>query len=383
MFYIVFTVFGGLCGYSIAVYTAKFYQSLNQAGVITNFAAFILLGVLLGLTLAPVAAALVVRGFDAITLSLQGLSLPEVLMGSAGLLFGLIVAFFTNIALQQVNFSMIPAIGVYVGPFLIVLSTIFLALLGAFFGSRLVFIHSFREFLDGGTGGGRGWGKKLFILDTSVAVDGRLGHLVDTGWLDGLLVVPQFVLHELQMIADSEDQLKRNRGRRGLDVLDRLRARPGIQVENKDYEERTVDAKLVRLALDLKAPLVTTDYNLNKVASLQGVKVLNINELATALKPVVLPGEEMLVRIIREGKESGQGVGYLDDGTMIVVERGRSHIGDTVLAEVTSVVQTSAGKMIFSRFREVAPALPPSRAGKDANGNGSRAVEPAPAAETA
>lgn len=376
MFYIVFTVFGGLCGYSIALHTAMFYQTLPRAGVITNFAAFILLGVLLGMTLAPVAATLVVRGFDAITGSLQSLSLPEVLMGSAGLLFGLIVAFFTNIALQQINFSMIPAIGVYVGPFLIVLSTIFLALLGAFFGSRLVFIHSFRELLEGG-GGGRGWGKRLFIIDTSVAVDGRLSHLIDTGWLDGILVVPQFVLHELQMIADSEDQLKRNRGRRGLDVLDRLRVRPGIQVENKDYEERTVDAKLVRLALDLKSPLVTTDYNLNKVATLQGVKVLNINELATALKPVVLPGEEMLVRIIREGKESGQGVGYLDDGTMIVVERGRSHVGDTVLAEVTSVVQTSAGKMIFSRFREVAPTLPTPRA----NGsNGTKAAtEPAEA----
>ncbi|MGE0495703.1 MAG: PIN/TRAM domain-containing protein [Vulcanimicrobiota bacterium] len=356
MFYFVFTVFGGLCGYSIARHSQSFYTSLSEAGRITNFAAFILLGILMGITLAPVFSNLVMRTVDSVAVALQKLSLQEVLMGSAGLLFGLIVAFFTNVALQQIDFSSIPAIGTYVGPFLIVLSTIFLGCLGAFFGSRLMFIHSFRDILD--SGGARSWGGKIFLLDTSVIIDGRVADVVAAGFLEGTMVVPRFVLGELQMKADSHRELDRQRGRRGLDVLDKLRDIAGIQIEDKDYPElRGVDPKLVQMALDFRADLVTNDYNLQKVAALQNVRVLNMNALAASLKTVYLPGEEIMVHLLREGKESNQGVGFLDDGTMIVVEKGRAYIGDMVVAEVTSVVQTSAGKMIFARFREKAESV--------------------------
>jgi uncharacterized protein YacL len=351
MFYVVFTVFGGLCGYSAAVQSVHYFDVLTGLAVYANFAAMVLLGVLLGFALAPLVAALALRSIDSLTRTLQHLSLQEVMMGSAGLLFGLIVAFFANLALQQINFTSIPLVGVFLNPFLTILSTIFLATLGAFFGSRLVFIHSFKELLESGPDA-RGWQSTFFLLDTSVIVDGRLSSLVEIGFLEGSLVVPHFVLLELQMLADSEDTLRRARGRRGLDLLDKLRLKPGVQVENKDYEERGVDAKLVRLAKDMKSPLVTTDYNLQKVAVLQGVKVLNINELAACLRPVVVAGEELVLRVTREGKEQQQGVGYLDDGTMIVIEKGRSHVGETVAVEISSVVQTSAGKMIFARYRE-------------------------------
>ena len=349
------TLFGGLCGYSIAEYSARFYQTLTTTQMYTNHVALILLGVLLGWALTPIAANLALAGVESISVGLQHLSLQEVLMGSAGLLFGLIVAFFTNLALQQINFAAIPAVGPYIGPFLVVLSTIFLGLLGAFFGSRLVFIHSFRELLATGSEA-RSWGSRFCILDTSVVIDGRLQPLVETGFLEGTLVVPQFVLAELQALSDSEDALKRSRGRRGLDALNKLRQRMGLEVENKDYEDRGVDSKLVRLAKDMKGVIVTTDYNLQKVATLQNVKVLNVNELAASLRPLVLPGEEMVVKLIREGKESHQAVGYLEDGTMIVVERGRKWVGKSVLAEVTSVVQTASGKMVFARFRQLAQA---------------------------
>ncbi|MBT9155318.1 MAG: putative PIN and TRAM-domain containing protein YacL [Firmicutes bacterium] len=192
------------------------------------------------------------------------------------------------------------------------------------------------------------------VLDTSVIIDGRILDIVRTGFLEGTLFVPSFVLEELRHIADSADVLRRNRGRRGLDVLNSIQKESGAKVEiiRQDYDDQSeVDSKLVRLAQDLKAKIITNDYNLNKVCEVQGVSVLNINELANALKPVVLPGEEMSIQVMREGKEFGQGVAYLDDGTMIVVEQGRKHIGDTIAVIVTSVLQTSAGRMIFAKLR--------------------------------
>jgi uncharacterized protein YacL len=190
------------------------------------------------------------------------------------------------------------------------------------------------------------------LLDTSVIIDGRIADVCKTGFLEGPLVVPGFVLEELRHIADASDPLKRNRGRRGLDVLDAIQklGSPAVQILDRDAGvDEDVDSKLVRLAKQMKAKVLTNDYNLNRVAQLHGVRVLNINELANALKPVVLPGEDMVVQVIRDGKEHGQGVGYLDDGTMIVVEGGRRHIGEHVPVQVTSVYQTGAGRMIFAR----------------------------------
>jgi len=193
------------------------------------------------------------------------------------------------------------------------------------------------------------------ILDTSVIIDGRISDVCETGFVDGVLIVPQFVLRELQLVADSSDQFKRNRGRRGLDILHRMQKMGTIQVQlvEEDFPQmREVDMKLIELAKLFEAKIVTNDFNLNKVAQLQGVPVLNINELANALKPVVLPGEAMRVFILKEGKEYNQGVAYLDDGTMVVVDNAKKMISKTIDIAVTSVLQTTAGKMIFGKFEE-------------------------------
>ena len=197
--------------------------------------------------------------------------------------------------------------------------------------------------------------KSYKILDTSVIIDGRIADIAETGFLDGTIVIPQFVLRELQLVADSADSLKRNRGRRGLDILQRLQkvASLQIQIVEDDFPTvREVDLKLIELAKVYEGKIITNDFNLNKVAQLQGVEVLNINELANSLKPIVLPGEAMKVFILKEGKEFNQGVAYLDDGTMVVVDNARKMIGKTVDISVTSVLQTTAGKMIFGKWDE-------------------------------
>ena len=208
----------------------------------------------------------------------------------------------------------------------------------------------------GGIFGGEKQAKKSYkILDTSVIIDGRIADIAETGFLDGVMVTPQFVLRELQLVADSADSLKRNRGRRGLDILQRLQkvANLQIQIVEDDFPAiREVDLKLIELAKMYEGKIITNDFNLNKVAQLQGVEVLNINELANSLKPIVLPGETMRVFILKEGKEYNQGVAYLDDGTMVVVDNARKMIGKTIDVSVTSVLQTTAGKMIFGKWDE-------------------------------
>jgi len=221
----------------------------------------------------------------------------------------------------------------------------------------------------GGVFGGEKTGKKSYkILDTSVIIDGRIADIAETSFLDGIIVIPQFVLRELQLVADSADSLKRNRGRRGLDILQRLQKTGSLQIQivEDDFPAvREVDMKLIELAKLYEGKIITNDFNLNKVAQLQGVAVLNINELANSLKPIVLPGEAMRVFILKEGKEYNQGVAYLDDGTMVVVDNARKMIGKTVDIAVTSVLQTTAGKMIFGKWDERAvsrheskPAVP-------------------------
>ena len=208
----------------------------------------------------------------------------------------------------------------------------------------------------GGVFGGEKQSRKSYkILDTSVIIDGRIADIAETGFLDGTIVTPQFVLRELQLVADSADSLKRNRGRRGLDILQRLQkvANLTIQIVEDDFPAvREVDLKLIELAKLYEGKIITNDFNLNKVAQLQGVEVLNINELANSLKPIVLPGETMRVFILKEGKEYNQGVAYLDDGTMVVVDNARKMIGKTIDVSVTSVLQTTAGKMIFGKWDE-------------------------------
>lgn len=207
-------------------------------------------------------------------------------------------------------------------------------------------------------------GLRPFLLDTSVVIDGRIADVVETQILDSELIMPRFILAELQAIADSGDKLRRSRGRRGLDILNRLRTNEDVDLkiydrETPEMEGQPVDMKLVLLAKHLDGKIVTGDYNLNKIAKLQSVPVINLNDIANALKPVYLPGESFNVRVMKPGEESGQGIGYLDDGTMVVVENGRDHIGRTVRISVTSVIQKSAGRMIFGRFEAGADAPAP------------------------
>ncbi|MEK7764737.1 MAG: TRAM domain-containing protein [bacterium] len=208
----------------------------------------------------------------------------------------------------------------------------------------------------GGSGNGRGGGGVAKLLDTSVIIDGRIAEVCDTGFLEGTFYTPRFVLQELQRIADSSDPLKRNRGRRGLDILNRMqKSRVRIEVLELDAPEtREVDEKLLIIGKQRGWKIITNDFNLNKVAEIHGVAVLNINDLANALKPAVLPGELLTIRVIKEGKEAGQGIGYLDDGTMVVVDNGKVSMGQKVEVVVTSALQTAAGRMIFAKKREEA-----------------------------
>ena len=243
----------------------------------------------------------------------------------------------------------------------------------------------------GGIFGGEKQGKKSYkILDTSVIIDGRIADIAETGFLDGVIVIPQFVLRELQLVADSADSLKRNRGRRGLDILQRLQKTASLQiqiVEDDFTTVREVDMKLIELAKVYEGKIITNDFNLNKVAQLQGVEVLNINELANSLKPIVLPGEAMRVFILKEGKEYNQGVAYLDDGTMVVVDNARKMIGKTIDIAVTSVLQTTAGKMIFGKWDERAASrhdtrspssAPPAAPASGVDGSSPDLKKPAP-----
>jgi uncharacterized protein YacL len=195
------------------------------------------------------------------------------------------------------------------------------------------------------------------ILDTSTIIDGRIADICETGFLEGTFIIPQFVLYEIQHIADLQDPVKKTRGRRGLDILHRLQKQTQIKVKIVDVDfprQKDVDSKLIALAKSLQGKVVTNDYNLNKVAELQGISVLNVNELATALKPIILPGEQLTTRIVKEGKEFGQGIGYLDDGTMVVVDDAKKLIGRTMDVVVTSLLQTTSGRMIFAKLKEAA-----------------------------
>lgn len=279
---------------------------------------------------------------------IRKVSLRIILGGVVGMIVGLIIAFLLAYGL---NFVSNIKQNQEVVPWIYALLTGIMGYLGLVLGSKK--IEEFNIF-------GFGQAKEPLearVLDTSVIIDGRIADVCDTGFIEGTLIVPRFVLDELQYIADSSDSLKRSRGRRGLDILNRMQKMAGITVEvgEQDFPKiKGVDAKLVALARKTNAKILTNDFNLNKVAELQGIKILNVNELANALKPVVLPGETMTVKIIKDGKEPGQGVAYLDDGTMIIVDNAHKYQGSVVDVLVTSVLQTTAGRMIFSEMKSLA-----------------------------
>ena len=279
---------------------------------------------------------------------LRTIPLRSYLYGLGGLLVGLLVGALSNhlvgkipiqdTALSQVLSLLLYAVCAYFG-----------IALGLWKGPEM----GWRE--DGELWVGSGRTRSQKILDTSVIIDGRIADICETGFLEGPLIMPQFILKELQQIAGSSDALKRNRGRRGLDILQRIQKSVDIEVRivDNDFPKiREVDAKLVALGKALRGKVLTNDYNLNKIAELQGVPVLNVNQLANAVKPVVLPGEIMNVYVMKEGKEYGQGVAYLDDGTMVVIDNAKRYLGKNIDVAVTSVLQTTAGRMIFTRLKE-------------------------------
>lgn len=282
---------------------------------------------------------------------LQGVPTNDILSGTFGLIVGLIIAFLVSQIYATIQF-------LYVGTILTVVTYVILGYLGVIIATKRFKDVSAALLSARKTGPLSKKAKQMEatpkIFDTSVIIDGRIADIMKTGFIEGTIVIPEFVLLELQHISDSSDALKRNRGRRGLDILNKIQEDYGIEIYNTTAEKTLeeipeVDIKLLKLAQIMNGKVVTNDFNLNKVAGIKGVEVLNINELANTLKPVVLPGEDMKLFLVKEGKENNQAVAYLDDGTMIVVEEGRRYIGQTISVTVTSVLQTSAGRMIFAK----------------------------------
>ncbi len=287
------------------------------------------------------------RAIKAIETKLGEMSMADIFLGVVGLIVGLLIALLLSTVTDKLS------------PFAGFVINIILYCVCGYLGCTVMLkrrgeINPPSWFRRSGKGAKTSASARPKVLDTSVIIDGRIADICETGILEGTITVPAFVLAELRHIADSADALKRNRGRRGLDILNRMQKEMNIPIKvvDTDYDDiDEVDAKLIKLAYDIGGVVVTNDYNLNKVAGVQRVPVFNINELANALKPVVLPGEEMTLAIVKEGKEIGQGVGYLNDGTMIVVENGRKYVGEDVTVVVTSALQTAAGRLIFARIK--------------------------------
>ena len=347
---------GASLGYGLGTVLLDLTQSgIIDLPIMNSFGLFILIffTVLFGIIFFFIAPWIIKGGvkFAQYTeVELEKVPTNQILVGTVGLITGLVIAFLLSSLIRNMIgtnfiFSILSA-GTYA----------FFGYLGVSFATRnigdIARLPDIIRRPSSKNGGARPSGARPKILDTSVIIDGRIADICKTQFIEGPLIIPEFVLEELRHIADSSDGLKRNRGRRGLDILKIIQQDLPIEVEivDTDFEDVSeVDVKLLKLAQKIDGYVVTNDYNLNKVADLQGVPVLNINELANAVKPIVLPGEEMIVSVVKEGKEVNQGVAYLDDGTMIVVEGGRKHIGETIGVIVTSVLQTAAGRMIFAK----------------------------------
>ena len=348
----IITIVGILIGYGVMAALKSLnildVSDLGLVGLVIYIGVSLIFGIIFFL-LAPKFIKGEEKFIQFLEVELQKIPAADIAMGSIGLIVGLIIAYLLSQPFYNLK---IPYLGVGI--------SIILYLIFGYLGIKVA-TRKREDFVSTFSNLRKNIGKEKTkttskscakILDTSVIIDGRIADLCKTGFIEGPLIIPDFVLEELQHIADSSDGLKRNRGRRGLDILNRIQKELDMEViiyDKKVDNAQEVDAKLLKLAQHLKGKVITNDYNLNKVAEVQGIEVLNITELANAIKPVVLPGEEMIVQVIRDGKESGQGLAYLDDGTMIVVEGGKKHIGETVGVLVTSVLQTSAGRMIFAK----------------------------------
>lgn len=343
---IVFSLLVGILAYAILDYSSVFIQS----NINIEDYYYILISVIISVIISFIFYIFIVSSVVSYFLSkiklieekIAKLSLKEIIISVVGILVGLIAANLIGLAVKDY---------VYIGTIVIVLLNIILGYLGY----KVAQLKKEEIIIPKLSSNSEMNFYKPKILDTSVVIDGRIFDILKTGFIEGKIVIPNFVLTELQHIADSEDSLKRSKGRRGLDILNEIQNQLKLPVEviewdNKDIDE--VDTKLLKVAKNLNGFVVTNDYNLHKVADVQGVQVLNINELSNAIKPVLLPGEEMQVIIVKEGKEENQGIAYLNDGTMIVIENGKKYIGQTINIIVTSALQTAAGRMIFAKFKE-------------------------------
>jgi len=362
---LLFSVFGGALGYilvELGIYV-KLVKTQNTLFLVLIYLIFVAIGFILFYLISPKLNNLLQKALEKTETSLQTVPPIDVAFGAVGLLFGLILSFFITKPFSLIN---MPVIGNFIE---VVLTIVVYFIVGTFFmrlavksKDEILSFFSRERVME------KEKEKKISkknktnlkelkdqnpkILDTSVIIDGRILPIVETGFVEGPLVISEFVLEELQFIADSSDDLKRERGRRGLDIVKKLQEVDNIKViiTDKDYDNiKEVDTKLLRLTKDLNGKIVTNDYNLNKVALVQALEVLNVNDLANSVKTIVIPGEQMMVNIIKEGKEKDQGLAYLEDGTMIVIEAGKALIGQEVHVMVTTVLQTAAGKMIFAK----------------------------------
>ena len=356
----IITLCGGLLGYGVSFLFRGLMIVTNLGDVLIlsenqKFVFSIVCAVITAIiffTIAPSIGKHGQRVAKDIETDLQKVPSADIVPGTFGLVVGLFLAYLISQLYMTINLP-------FVATVLSVLTYLLLGYIGVFVATSrgrdiLAVLSASRRNVAGTKTKGKGGDATPKILDTSVIIDGRIADIMKTGFIEGSIVIPEFVLVELRHIADSSDNLKRNRGRRGLDILNRIQKEYGIEIYNTDGDKSLaeipeVDVKLLKLAQTLGGKVVTNDFNLNKVALIKGVEVLNINELANTLKPVVLPGEEMELFLVKEGKENNQAVAYLDDGTMIVVEEGKRFIGQNVTVIVTSVLQTAAGRMIFAK----------------------------------
>lgn len=357
---VIFTIIGLISGYIVSGLISEI-AALQEISFLSNSIGIISLRifitVLFGIIfyfISPRIYSSILKLIEYAERSVQNLTAAELLFGGIGALISLIITSLIGLPLNSIDLYGL-------GPILFVLLNLIFAIISAnIFIEKKDDISNIFSNMRKSAANKEKKGKTNIksipkVLDTSVIIDGRIFDICQTGFIEGPLVIPNFVLDELRHISDSADSLKRNRGRRGLDILNKIQKELEIetQIWEGDFPEiPEVDSKLLKLAQKLKGKVITNDFNLNKVAEFQGVPVLNINELANAIKPVVLPGEEMKVIVVKDGKEASQGIGYLDDGTMIVVEDGRRFIGDQIVVIVTSVLQTAAGRMIFAKPRD-------------------------------
>lgn len=356
----ILTILGAVSGVALYIYIVNEMAIINIADNFqSNIIGFILSSIVGGAILFILSPWLIRQGREVankVERELSKVPTVDIVLGSIGLILGLIISYLiTSLITNIIPFPLL-------GSIVAVVIYIFMGYLGIKIATKKMgevpnIQDVFKKNILKERGSKKDNSSPPKVLDTSVIIDGRIADICRTGFVEGPLIIPGFVLEELRHIADSSDALKRNRGRRGLDILNMIQKELDIEVNmcDKDFPDiAEVDSKLLKLAQVLDGKVITNDYNLNKVAEFQGVPVLNINELANAVKPVVLPGEEMIVQVVKDGKESGQGLAYLDDGTMIVVESGKKYIGQTIDVLVTSVLQTAAGRMIFAKPKGLA-----------------------------